>query len=440
MTTTTDHVVVQAVEPVVEQKLEAETGSDLARLLDGDVVARLTKQAQAAGIPLSGEGGLLAQLTKMVLETALQGEMDAHLGYGKHEPAGRNGGNSRNGARSKTVVTDVGPVEIEVPRDRDASFTPQMVAKRQRRLSGVDDLVISLTARGLTSGEICAHLAEVYGTRVSKETISVITDRMLDTMAEWQARPLDAVYPVLFVDCIYMKIREGQVANRPVYVVLGVTCDGGSDVLGLWVGDSTGEGAKFWLRVLTEIRNRGVADVCMLVCDGLKGLPEVVAQVWPETVVQQCIIHLLRNTFRYASKRDWAQVARDIKPVYTAPSEQAALDAFAEFSDKWEKRYPAIVRLWSNAWAEMVPFLAFDTEIRKVVCTTNAIESINARLRRAVNARGHFPNEVAALKCLYLAVRALDPTGKGRTRWSNRWKAALNAFDITFDGRLTGSQ
>jgi transposase-like protein len=440
MTAMTDHVVVQAVEPVVEQKQEAETGSDLARLLDGDVIARLTKDAQKAGVPLSGEGGLLKQLTKMVLEAALQGEMDAHLGYGKHAPAGRNSGNSRNGSRSKTVVTDVGPVQIEVPRDRDASFAPQMVAKRQRRLSGVDDLVISLTARGLTSGEICAHLAEVYGTSVSKETISVITDRVLDTMAEWQARPLDAVYPVLFVDCIYMKIRDGQVSNRPVYVVLGVTCDGGSDVLGLWVGDSNGEGAKFWMRVLTEIRNRGVADVCMLVCDGLKGLPEVVSQVWPETVVQQCIIHLLRNTFRYASKRDWAQIARDIKPVYTAPSEQAALDAFAEFSDKWEKRYPAIVRLWSDAWAEMVPFLAFDTEIRKVVCTTNAIESINARLRRAVNARGHFPNENAALKCLYLAIRALDPTGRGRTRWTNRWKAALNAFDITFNGRVTAGR
>lgn len=205
-------------------------------------MARLTRDAQKAGIPLSGEGGLLKQLTKMVLETALQGEMDAHLGYGKHEPAGRNTGNSRNGTGPKTVVTYVGPVQIEVPRDRDASFTPRVVAKRQRCLSGVDDLVISLTARGLTSGEICAHLAEVYGTSVSKETISVITDRMLDTMAEWQARPLDAVYPVLFVDCIYMKIRDGQVANRPVYVVLGVTCDGGSDVLGLWVGDSTGEG------------------------------------------------------------------------------------------------------------------------------------------------------------------------------------------------------
>jgi putative transposase len=245
---------------------------------------------------------------------------------------------------------------------------------------------------------------------------------------------------VLFVDAVYLKIREGQVANRPVYVVLGVTVDGYCDVLGLWVGDSSGESSKFWLRVLTEIRNRGVGDVCMLVCDGLKGLPEVLGQVWPQTVVQQCIIHLLRNMFRYASKRDWGEIARDIKPVYTAPSEQAALDAFAEFSDKWEARYPAIIRLWSNAWAEMVPFLRFDPSIRKVVCTTNAIESINARLRRAVNARGHFPNEAAALKCLYLAVRALDPTGKGRTRWSNRWKAALNAFDITFNGRLTGSQ
>ena len=194
------------------------------------------------------------------------------------------------------------------------------------------------------------------------------------------------------------------------------------------------------MRVLTEIKNRGVADVCTLVCDGLKGLPEVVGQVWPEAVVQQCIIHLLCNTFRYASKRDWAQVARDIKPVYTAPSEQAALDAFAEFSEKWDKRYAAIVRLWSDAWAETVPFLAFDTEIRKVVCTTNAIESINARLRRAVNARGHFPNENAALKCLYLAIRALDPTGRGRSRWTNRWKAALNAFDITFNGRVTAGR
>ncbi|GIH11256.1 IS256 family transposase [Rhizocola hellebori] len=439
MDRTVGDVAVSAVEPGVEDNQQP-AEMNLAQLLDGDVVARLTRQAQASGVPLTGEGGLLKQLTKMVLEAALQGEMDAHLGYGKHAPAGRNKGNSRNGSRSKTVVTDIGPVEVEVPRDRDASFTPQMVAKRQRRLSGVDDLVISLTARGLTSGEICAHLAEVYGTSVSKETISVITDRVLDTMTEWQSRPLDPVYPVIFVDAIYLKIRDGQVANRPVYVALGVTCEGGSDVLGLWVGDSNGEGAKYWLRVLSEIRNRGVGDVCMLVCDGLKGLPEVVAQVWPQTVVQQCIIHLLRNTFRYATKKDWAQIARDIKPVYTAASEQAALDAFAEFSDRWEKKYPAITRLWSDAWPEMVPFLAFDVEIRKVVCTTNAIESINARLRRAVNARGHFPTDTAALKCLYLAIRALDPTGRGKARWTNRWKTALNAFDITFNGRVTAGR
>jgi len=435
-----DQDAVSAVEPDVATKQQDETGSDLAQLLDGDVVARLTREAQQQGIPIDGEGGLLKQLTKLVLEAALEGEMDAHLGYRKHEPVGRNGGNSRNGTRTKKVITSLGPVAVEVPRDRDASFTPKIVAKHQRRLSGVDQLVISLTARGLSSGEISAHLAEVYGTSVSKETISVITDRMLDTMGEWQSRPLDAVYPVLFVDAIYLKIRDGQVANRPVYVVLGVTAEGYSDVLGLWVGDSSGESSKFWLRILTEIKNRGVGDVCMLVCDGLKGLPEVVGQVWPETVVQQCIIHLLRNTFRYASKRDWGEIARDIKPVYTAASEQAALDAFAEFSDKWEARYPAIVRLWTSAWAEMVPFLRFDPSIRRVVCTTNAIESINSRLRRAVNARGHFPNEVAALKCLYLAVRALDPTGKGRKRWSNRWKDALNAFDITFNGRLTGSR
>jgi putative transposase len=440
VTTMVDQETVSAVEPGVATKQQNEYGSDLARLLDGDVVGRLTREAQQQGIPIDGENGLLKQLTKMVLETALEGEMDAHLGYRKHEPAGRNGGNSRNGTRTKKVTTSLGPVQVEVPRDRDASFEPKIVAKHQRRLSGVDNLVISLTARGLSSGEISAHLAEVYGTNVSKETISVITDRMLDTMGEWQSRPLDPIYPVLFVDAIYLKIRDGQVTNRPVYVVLGVTVDGYSDVLGLWVGDSSGESSKFWLRILTEIKNRGVGDVCMLVCDGLKGLPDVVSQVWPETVVQQCIIHLLRNTFRYASKRDWGEIARDIKPVYTAVSEQAALDAFAEFSEKWEARYPAIVRLWTSAWAEMVPFLRFDPSIRRVVCTTNAIESINARLRRAVNARGHFPNEVAALKCLYLAVRALDPTGKGRKRWSNRWKDALNAFDITFNGRLTGSQ
>jgi putative transposase len=408
---------------------------------DEQLLRELTERARAGGLKLTGEGGLLGKLTKMVIEGALEGEMDDHLGYSRHDPEGRNSGNSRNGHRAKTVITEAGPVEISVPRDRDSSFEPKIVAKRQRRLAGVEDMVISLSAKGLTHGEIAAHLAEVYGAEVSKQTITAITDRVMEGMAEWQSRPLDPVYAVVFIDAIQVKIREGQVANRPVYLALGVTADGTRDILGLWAGEhGDGEGAKFWLRVLSEIKNRGTRDVLMVVCDGLKGLPDAVNSVWEKTIVQTCIVHLLRNSFKYASKRDWAEVARDLKPVYTAVSETAALDAFAEFSAKWEKRYPAIIRLWENAWAEFTPFLQFDNEIRTVICTTNAIESINARLRRAVNARGHFPTEQAALKCLYLAVMSLDPTGKGRKRWSNRWKGALNAFDITFDGRLSAGR
>jgi putative transposase len=409
--------------------------------VDRDLVGRLVERARAEGLQLTGEGGLLSQLTKLVVESALEGEMDDHLGYVKHDPAGRDGENSRNGRRGKTVLTEAGPVQIAVPRDRDGSFDPKIVAKRQRRLSGIDDLVISLSAKGLTTGEVSAHLAEVYGAEVSKQTISTITDRVMDGMAAWQNRPLDAVYPVVFIDCINVKIREGQVANRPIYIALAVTTEGTRDILGLWAGEhGDGEGAKFWLRVLTEIKNRGVNDVLMLVCDGLKGLPQAVEAVWPQTVVQTCVVHLLRNSFRYASRKDWSVIAKDLKPVYTAPTEQAALDRFAEFSDTWEQKYPAIVRLWTNAWAEFTPFLAFDPEIRTIICTTNAIESINARIRRAVNARGHFPTEQAAMKCVYLAIMSLDPTGKGRKRWSNRWKAALNAFDITFDGRLSAGR
>jgi len=250
-------------------------------------VAELVRRAQADGVAIGGEGGLLAQLTKIVLESSLEGEMDVHLGYGKHDPAGRDGGNSRNGTRSKTVLTEVGPVTIEVPRDRDASFEPKIVRKRQRRLAGVDGIVLSLSAKGLTTGEISAHLGEVYGAQVSKDTISTITDRVLEGMAEWQSRPLDPVYPVVFVDCIHVKIRDGQVANRPIYVALGVTVTGERDILGLWAGEhGDGEGAKYWLRVLTELKNRGVRDVLMVVCDGLKGLPDAVNAVWDKTIVQ----------------------------------------------------------------------------------------------------------------------------------------------------------
>lgn len=409
--------------------------------VDEALVRQLSERARAEGLRLTGEGGLLSLLTKIVVESALEGEMEDHLGYARHDPAGRDGGNSRNGTRSKELLTEAGPVQIAVPRDRDGSFAPQLVRKRQRRLSGLDDLVISLSAKGLTHGEICAHLAEIYGAEVSKQTISTITEKVLEGMTAWQNRPLDPVYPVIFIDAVNVKIRDGQVANRPIYVALAVTCEGTRDILGLWAGEhGDGEGAKYWLRVLSEIKNRGTQDCLIVVCDGLKGLPEAIATVWPQTITQTCIVHLLRNSFRYASKRDWSAIAKDLKPVYTAASESDALDRFVEFSEKWEKRYPAITRLWTNAWAEFVPFLQFDREIRTIICTTNAIESINARIRRAVNARGHFPTEQAALKCVYLAVMSLDPTGTGRQRWSNRWKAALNAFEVTFDGRLSAGK
>jgi transposase-like protein len=410
--------------------------------VDEQLAARLVAQARERGISLVGPDGLLQQVIKLVLEGALEGELTDHLGYAHGDPAGRNGANSRNGTRAKTVLTEVGPVDLEVPRDRDASFAPRIVRKRQRRLTGVEDLVISLVAKGLTTGEVQAHLAEIYGTQVSRQTISTITDRVLQDLGAWQSRPLDPVYPVypvIFVDAIQVKIRDGSVANRPIYVALGVSVDGERDIVGLWAGDG-GEGAKYWLHVLTEIKNRGVADCCIVVCDGLQGLPDAIATVWPKAITQTCVVHLLRNSFRYASRRDWAAIAKDLRPIYTAPTEAAALEALAAFAASWEARYPAIIRLWEHAWAEFVPFLAFDLEIRTVIATTNAIESLNARFRRSVKARGHFPNEQAALKHLYLTVVSLDPTGRGRRRWTNRWKAALNAFDITFDGRVSAGR
>jgi transposase-like protein len=400
-------------ENVAEQDAVESAVAVSAKAVDNQLIDELVSRAQAEGLQLTGEGGLLQQLTKRLLESALEGEMTDHLGYDKHDPAGKNGGNSRNATRSKTVLTDVGPVEITVPRDRDGSFEPKIVKKRQKRLTGVDEMVISLAAKGLTTGEVQAHLAEVYGAEVSRQTISTITDKILEGTADWQSRPLDPVCPVVFIDAIHVKIRDGAVANRPIYEALAVTTEGRREILGLWAGDG-GEGAKHWLHILTEIKNRGVSDVLMLVCDGLKGLPEAVETVWPRTIVQTCVVHLLRNSFRYAARQDWDKIARLLKPVYTAPTEEAALERFAEFADAWGRKYPAIVKLWENAWEEFTAFLRFDTEIRRIVCTTNAIESVNARIRRAVKARGHFPNEQAALKCVYMAITSLDPTGRGQ--------------------------
>jgi putative transposase len=421
---------------VVSDLATPSSGGEAAGVSVDEALAQdLVERARSEGVELVGPGGLLTGLTKTVLETALEAELDDHLGYPKHAVEGNNTGNSRNGSRSKTVLTDVGPVEIEVPRDREGSFDPQIVKKRQRRLVGVDEMVISLAAKGLTTGEISAHLADVYGAEVSRDTIARITDRVLEELAAWQSRPLDPVYPVVFIDAIHVKIRDGKVANRPIYTVVGVTVDGERDILGLWVGDGS-EGAKYWHQVLSEILNRGTADVLIVVCDGLKGLPEAIGDVWPRAIVQTCVLHLVRNTFRYASRAVWDQLSRDLRPVYTAATEQAATLAFDEFAGKWGDVYPAIIRLWQNAWAEFVPFLAYSAEIRRVIYSTNAIESMHARFRRAVRARGHFPNEQAALKCLYLTVRGLDPTGRGRARWITRWKPALNAFAITFEGRI----
>jgi putative transposase len=400
----------------------------------------LVRLAKEQGLSLTGPDGLLKQLTKSVIESALGEEMTGHLGYEKHDPAGIGAENIRNGTRSKTVISGhAGPVEIDVPRDRAGTFEPQIVKKRQRRLGEVDEIVLSLYAKGLTTGEISSHFAEIYGASVSKETISRITDRVLEEMQSWQTRPLDEVYAAVFIDAVVVKIRDGQVANRPIYAAIGVTLAGDKEILGLWAGTG-GEGAKFWMAVLTDLRNRGVRDVFFVVCDGLKGLPEVVGNVWPLATVQTCIIHLIRNTFRLASRKYWDELKRDLRPVYTAVNAAAARGALDELAGKWGPRYPAMIRLWENAWEEFIPFLDYDVEIRRVLCSTNAIESLNARYRRAVRARGHFPTEQAALKCLYLVTRSLDPTGVGRSRWTMRWKPALNAFAITFADRFPAAE
>jgi putative transposase len=403
--------------------------------------AAMIAEARARGLALTGPDGLLKLFTKNVLETALNEEMTEHLGHEKNRAdVERESTNVRNGTRSKTVISDaVGEVDINVPRDRESTFEPQIVKKRQRRLTDVDEIVPSLYAKGMTTGEISAHFAEIYGASVSKETVSRITDKVVAEMNDWTSRPLDAIYAAVFIDAIVVKVRDGQVANRPVYAAIGVTVDGHKDVLGLWMGVG-GEGAKFWMSVLIDLKNRGVRDVFFLVCDGLRGLPEVVANVWPQTIVQTCVVHLIRNTFRLASRSDWDAVKRDIKPIYIASSPDAALAALDELEDKWGKKYGAVIRLWRNAWDEFIPFLDYDIEIRAMICSTNAIESLNARYRRAIRARGHFPTEQAAMKCLYLVTRSLDPTGTGRTRWTMRWKPVLNAFAITFGDRWPGAE
>jgi putative transposase len=406
-------------------------------VVDEQLADQLLAKAEAEGVALLGPQGLLSQVTKVVLERALAEEMTEHLGYEKHDPAGRGSGNSRNGSTSKRLLTEVGAVELDVPRDRAGDFDPRIVRKGQSRLDGFNERIIALYARGMTTRDIRGHLREIYDVDVSPDLISRVTDAVVEELTEWQSRPLDGVYPVVFIDAIVVKIRDGVVANRPVYLAIGVDCDGAKQMLGMWVGASTGESSKFWLSVLSELKARGVGDVCIVCCDGLTGLPDAISVTWPRAVVQTCVVHLIRASLRYASKKDWTPLTQSLRPIYTAVDETAAAAALEAFAERWGRRYPAIVRLWRSHWAEFTPFLAFPPDVRRVIYTTNLIESINSRLRKVTRNRGQFPSEQAALKVLYLAVRNLEEFRRPNVGIrSSAWKQALQAFTIYFEGRI----
>jgi putative transposase len=406
-------------------------------LVDEELADQLLGKAQAQGVELLGPDGLLSQVTKAVLERALAEEMTGHLGYEKHDPAGRGSGNSRNGTTGKTLLTDVGAVDLAVPRDRNGSFEPKIVRKGQTRLDGFNDRIIALYARGMTTRDIRAHLREMYQVEVSADLISRVTDAVVDELAEWQSRPLDAVFPVVFIDALMVKIRDGVVTNRAVYLAIGIDCEGHKQVLGLWVGPTAGESAKFWLTVLSELKSRGVADVCIVCCDGLTGLPDAISVVWPAATVQLCVVHLIRASLRYASRKYWVPLTQDLRPIYTASDEAAAAAALEAFAATWQDRYPAIIKVWRAHWTEFTPFLAFPPDVRRVIYTTNLIESMNARLRKVTRNRGQFPSEQAALKVLYLAVRNLEDFRRPNVGIrSSGWKQALQAFTIYFEGRI----
>lgn len=399
---------------------------------------QLVARAREDGVALTGEGGLLTDLMRHVLQTGLEVELSEHLGYEPHE-RGRSAGNARNGFYDKTVTTEIGEVDLRVPRDRQGTFEPVVVPKYQRRLDGLSGNVISLYAKGLTTGDIQQHLQEIYGTEVSRETISKITDQIVEEMLAWQSRPLDPLYAVLLIDCLVIKVRGSQVANRPVYVAIGVNLDGERDVLGMWLGPSGGEGAKQWATMLTELRNRGLQDALIVCCDGLKGLPESIRLTWPEATVQTCVVHMVRNSLRYSSKKHWSKITAAMREIYTAPTVEAAEARFAEFAEQWEQLYPAMIQAWRSVWTEFVPFLEFPLELRKVVYTTNAIESLNARFRRAVRHRGHFPNEQAALKVLYLVATQRRKNRSDLTGKTNGWKTILNTLTVHYGERIAAN-
>jgi putative transposase len=381
---------------------------------------------------LLGEKGLLKQLTAGLVERMLESEMSEHLGYEKHDPDGKRSGNSRNGKSPKTLKTDRGEIPIEVPRDRNGEFEPQIVKKRQRRFDGFDDTIISLYSRGMTTRAIQEHLKELYGVDVSPSLLSSVTDDVLDEVEAWQSRPLDGIYPIVYLDAIRVKIRDdGSITNKAVYLALGVNLSGNKELLGLWTAQN--EGAKFWMSVLTELQNRGVSDIFLACVDGLKGFPEAIEAVFPRTDVQLCIVHMVRNSLNYVSWKNRKEVARDLKAIYQSTTLRKAGNQLEKFSTKWDDTYSMISRSWRKHWEHITPFFAYPPEIRKVIYTTNAIESMNASLRKVTKNRGAFPSDQAAIKLLYLAIRNIS---KRWTRPLNDWNAAINRFSIMFEDRV----
>jgi putative transposase len=412
-----------------EQQSPEEVVDRLAGLLPEEALEDAVKGLEPDEI--TGPGGLLTQLAGRVIETALGAELTEHLGH----PAGGvpQGANVRNGAGRKTLHTDLGPVDIRSPRDRDGSFEPQLVAKRQTRLAGLDDKILGLYAGGMTTRDISAHLAELYGVEIGRDTISRVTDAILEDVAAWRSRPLDAVYPIVYFDALFVKVREDRsVQNRACYLALGVTCDGEREVLGIWWQET--EGAKFWLSVLNDLRRRGVEDVLISCVDGLKGFPEAIEATFPQAWVQTCIVHLIRASLRYVNYRDQRKVASALRPIYTAANADAAGVELERFDAEWGQRYPATVNAWRAAWEHVVPFLALPDELRKAVYTTNTIEGLHRQIRKAIKTRGHFPDEQAATKLIYLAIMRAD----AKWRKNRTWTAPRAALKIHFGDRFPG--
>jgi putative transposase len=380
---------------------------------------------------IAGPGGLLADLTKRLLERAMEVELTDHLGYEPHREPPGGAGNQRNGSTGKTLMTEHGPVALDTPRDRNGSFEPKIVRKRQRRFVGFDEKILALYSRGLSTRDISAHLQEIYGVNVSRDLISRVTDAVMDDVRDWAKRPLEDIYPVVFLDCMVLKIREGgSVQRRALYLALGVTLDGDRDVLGMWFQET--EGAKFWMQVLNDLKTRGVRDILIACVDGLTGFPDAIEAIFPKTTVQTCIVHLIRASLKYVPRRERERVARDLKPIYTAKDADQAQAELEAFDEKWGQRFPVITQTWLNAWENVTPFLAFPDEVRRVIYTTNAIEALNRQLRKAIKTKGSFPNEDAARKLVYLALKNAVP------QWTKtrNWTAALLAFKIHFGDRV----